>query len=110
MGSVLPQLAGVAPQQALPAPLATRRAACPYFSFTISVMSGVLMLSPELNDFFGFDCLVSGTTLGIQKRQKLLQGGRIGGVSQERAGALDVHQVFVFELLDRKSTRLNSSH
>src|SRR5689334_18954782 len=34
------------PQQAVPAPLATRRAASPYFCFTTSVILSMLMISP----------------------------------------------------------------
>src|SRR5713226_6472666 len=37
-----PQVDGADPQQALP-PVAARRAACPYFSLTISVMFSVIM-------------------------------------------------------------------
>src|SRR5580704_17745828 len=44
MGSQHP-LAEVAPQHELP-PLLTRKAACPYFSFTTSLISVLLMVSP----------------------------------------------------------------
>src|ERR1039457_3371265 len=45
MGSALPpqQLEGADPQQELP-PVAARRAACPYFSFTISLMFSVVVV------------------------------------------------------------------
>jgi hypothetical protein len=43
MGSQHSGLAAVAPQQPLP-PVVTRKAACPYFSFTTSLMSLVSLL------------------------------------------------------------------
>src|ERR1044071_2085859 len=43
MGSTHPSPDGAAPQQAFPPPAVTRSAACPYFSFTTSVMFCVLM-------------------------------------------------------------------
>src|SRR5258708_6607997 len=43
MGSISAPQQAVAPQHELPCPAVTRRAASPYFSFTTSLMSGVLM-------------------------------------------------------------------
>src|SRR5438270_10268315 len=96
MGSHLIALAPVAPQQLLP-PLFTRRAAWPYFSFTISLTSELDMFlltsSPDvrgytfciqpaipatrlcayLHNFLRLYCLIASTALRVQKLQQLAQ-------------------------------------
>src|SRR5260221_7089145 len=98
--------AAAAPQQLLP-PLVTRNAACPYFSFTTSLMltlttsrttSGMtVLLFAELNEVLRLKRLIPCAALCIKKLHDVAQGIRVGDVMQKRA-------------LDRKSTRLNSSH
>lgn len=71
-----------APQQELP-PELTRKAACPYFSFTTSFSSMVSFLvsedgasRAERDDGFRLDGLVSRAALGVEKAQQFAE--RIG--------------------------------
>src|SRR6202043_2641234 len=85
-----------APQQELPSPVVTRRAAAPYRSFTTSLMSGALILLLLNIDkdklFAACDALrlngfVAGAALGIQEAQQFRQGLGIRRIAQERAFA-----------------------
>src|ERR1700733_15566446 len=100
MGSQHPlPFTGLAPQQELP-PVFTLRAACPYFSFTTSLMSVVLIelsLFAKSNDLFGLDGLVSSAALRVQELKQLLKCLCVGGVSEERALTLNADQVLAFE-------------
>src|SRR5712664_786907 len=99
--------AAAAPQQLLP-PLETRKAACPYFSFTTSLrstlttptMSGItVLLFAELDQVLRLERLVPRAALGIKKLHNVAQGIRVGDVMQKRALALDSHQIFILELV-----------
>ena len=96
MGSQPKPLGAVAPQQ-LPPPDFTRNAAWPYFSLTTFLMSLVLilLLFTKLDDILGFYRLISSAAFRVQELQQLLERFRIGGVSQKRALAADVHKLFV---------------
>src|SRR5271157_5334645 len=101
MGSQQLSSAVDAPQHELPL-LCTRSAACPYFSFTTSLISVLMMnlLFAQHNDLFRFDCLVAGAALGIKETEQFLQRLSIGGVPQEGAVAADLHQAFILELVE----------
>src|ERR1700722_14079234 len=102
MGSQNPlPFTGLAPQQELP-PVFSLRAACPYFSFTTSLMSVVLIelsLFAKSNDLFGLDGLVSSAALRVQELKQLLKCLCVGGVSEERALTLHMHEILSFEFL-----------
>src|SRR5216684_3155862 len=109
IGSQESPSAGAAPQQLLP-PLLTRKAACPYFSFTTSLMlisaisrlaSGmVALLFTELDEVLRLKRLVAGAALGIKKLQNFAQRFSVGGVVQKRALALDLNELFILELVE----------
>src|SRR5437660_2152354 len=106
MGSQQESLAGVAPQQVLP-PFFTRRAACPYFSFTTSLISGVLAVSGmagllfrNLNDVARTHGLVARAALGVEEAQDLFERFGIGGVPKERTLAGDADEVFVAQFVE----------
>src|SRR5258707_3758010 len=100
--------AAAAPQQLLP-PLVTRNAACPYFSFTTSLMltlttsrttSGMtVLLFAELNEVLRIKRLIPCAALCIKKLHDVAQGIRVGDVMQKRALAFDPHQIFILELV-----------
>src|ERR1700746_1271121 len=106
MGSQQESLAGVAPQQVLP-PFFTRSAACPYFSFTTSLISGVLAVSGmagllfrNLNDVTRTHGLVARAALGVEEAQDLFERFGIGGVAKERALAGDADEAFVPQFVE----------
>src|SRR5689334_25410127 len=102
MGSPQLEPPGDAPQQELPAPVTTRSAACPYFSFTTSWMFCVLirvLLFADLNDLLRFDSLAAAATLRVQEAEQLLQAFRIGHIAQEGAFPPYGDQFFVFQLI-----------
>jgi len=89
-----------APQQELP-PEWMRSAACPYFSFTVSLMFVSLIAFPlftNLGHFFALYRPVSRATFGVQKAQQLSKRVSIRGVSQKRALTPHIHQTLGFEL------------
>src|SRR5260370_33264989 len=98
MGSAQPSAAAEAPQQDLP-PVVTLRAACPYFSFTTSLISGVLMFvsSFATDNLLRLDGFISGAALGVQKAQQLLERVEVGRIPQERAFPADGHALFILE-------------
>src|ERR1700704_6001311 len=100
MGSAQSSKRAEAPQQELP-PVVTLRAACPYFSFTTSLMSGVLMFVSlfAANNLLRLDGFVSGAAFGVQKSQQLLERVEVSRVPQERALPADSHQIFVLEFV-----------
>src|SRR5208282_1233319 len=104
IGSQESPLAGAAPQQLLPPALfVTRRAACPYFSFTTSLMpvSGMMgFLFTKLNEVLWLERLIAGAALGVQELQNFAQRFGVGGIAQKRAFALDFHEVFVPKLVE----------
>src|SRR6201981_2632243 len=111
MGSQQESLAGVAPQQVLP-PFFTRSAACPYFSFTTSLISGVLAVSGmagllfrNLNDVARTHCLVARAALGVEEAQDLFERFGIGGVAKERTLAGDADEVFVPQFVEMVGER-----
>src|SRR5258706_14466177 len=79
-----------APQQLLP-PLVTRNAACPYFSFTTSLMltlttsrttSGMtVLLFAELNEVLRLERLVPRAALGIKKLHNFAQRVGVAGLT-----------------------------
>src|SRR5215469_201062 len=85
IGSTAPSQHAVAPQHADPEPVATRRAACPYFSLTTSfigsmvhpralqVCSGLLHTTQILNGP-RFNCFATGAALSVQKAEQLPKG------------------------------------
>src|ERR1700745_2964135 len=106
MGSQQESLAGVPPQQVLP-PFFTRSAACPYFSFTTSLISGVLTVSGmagllfrNLNDVARTHGLVARAAIGIEEAQDLFERFGIGGVAKERTLAGDADEVFVPQFIE----------
>src|SRR5579871_1637629 len=102
MGSQHPSSAADAPQQELP-PLVTRRAAWPYFSFTTSLMS-VLIVAPclfaKLNDLVRLNGLSPGATFREEKCQQVLKGIGIRRVSEEAALAFHGDHTFVFQFVE----------
>src|SRR5260370_32790079 len=98
MGWAQRSKAAKAPTQDLP-PVETLRAACPYFSFTTSLMSGVLMFISlfATDNLLRLDSLISGAALGVKKAQQFLERAGVGRIPQERAFPADGHQVFVLE-------------
>src|SRR6201981_863001 len=111
MGSQQESLAGVAPQQVLP-PFFTRSAACPYFSFTTSLISGVLAVSGmagllfrNLNDVARTHCLVARAALGVEEAQDLFERFGIGGVAKERTLAGNADEGFVPQFVEMVGER-----
>src|SRR5258708_1936890 len=100
MGSAQPSDAAEAPQQELP-PVVTLRAACPYFSFTTSLISGVLMFVSSFgtDNLLWLDGFISGAALGVKKAQQLFECVGVGRIPQERSFPADTHQVLVLEFL-----------
>src|SRR5260370_12184966 len=96
MGSAQPSAAAEAPQQDLP-PVVTLRAACPYFSFTTSLISGVLMFvsSFATDNLLGLDGFISGAALGVKKAQQLFECVGVGRLPPERSFPADTHPVLV---------------
>ena len=56
-----------------------------------------LSLFAKSNDLFWLDGLVSSAALRVQELKQLLKCVRVGGVSEERAFALNANQVLGFE-------------
>src|SRR5258708_35528748 len=109
MGSAQPSDAAEAPQQELP-PVVTLRAACPYFSFTTSLISGVLMFvsSFATDNLLGLDGFISGAALGVKKAQQLFKRVGVGRIPQERSFPADTHQVIFlefFQVVGQRGTR-----
>src|SRR5260370_39095138 len=102
-------MAAAAPQQLLPPVLCvTRKAACPYFSLTISLIlaSGMMvLLFAELNQVLRLERLITGAALGIKKLHHFAQGVRVGGVTPKPAHAFDLHQIFILELFHMVAKR-----
>src|ERR1035438_5512773 len=92
-----------APQHELP-PVVTRKAAWPYFSFTISLIS-ILSSFTDLDDCPWLNRLVSCAALGIQKRQDLLQRFGIGRIPEKGAVPPDAGEVFAAELFQMMGQR-----
>src|SRR5690242_19897858 len=87
-----------APQQELP-PDFTRKAACPYRSWTTCVMSLInAPLLAQLNDGFRLHGPAACAALRIQKAQQFLEGIGIGRVPEKSAFAPHVHQIFALQL------------
>src|SRR5258707_14983314 len=106
MGSAQPSDAAEAPHQNLP-PVVTLRAACPYFSFTASLISGVLMFvsSFATDNLLGLDGFISGAALGVKKAQQLFKRVGVGRIPQERSFPADTHQFFVLEFFQMVGQR-----
>src|SRR5258708_8739994 len=106
MGSAQPSDAAEAPQQELP-PVVTLRAACPYFSFTSSLISGVLMFvsSFATDNLLWLDGFISGAALGVKKAQQLFKRVGVGRIPQERAFPADGHEFFVLEFFQMVGQR-----
>src|SRR5215472_842046 len=103
MGSQQPSRATELPQQELPAPVVTRSAASPYFSFTTSLMFRVVitfLLSADLNYLFRFDSFVSGAALVEEEAEQFLQRAGVGCVPEKRALTADRDQVLVLQLVE----------
>src|SRR3979490_1369019 len=101
MGSQHP-VAAVAPQHELPPPL-TRKAACPYFSFTTSLISVLLMallLFADLDDLFRLHGLVARAALGVQKLEQFLQRVGVCGVAEKSAFSSNMDEVFRLQLVE----------
>src|SRR5260370_16309626 len=98
MGSAQPSDASEAPQHELP-PVVTLRAACPYFSFTTSLMSGVLMFISlfAADNLLRLDGFISGAPLGVKKAQQLFECLGVGRIPQERSFPAHPHQVLVLD-------------
>src|SRR5260221_7670471 len=98
MGSAQPSNAAEAPQQDLP-PVATLRAACPYFAFTTSLISGVLTFISlfATDNLLRLNRFISGAALGVKKAQQLFERVYVSRIPQERSFPADAHQVFVLE-------------
>src|SRR5713226_3881279 len=98
MGLAQPSKAAEAPQQELP-PVVTLRAACPYFSFTTSLISGVLMFTSlfATDNLLRLDSFISGAALGVKKAQQLFERVGVSRIPQECSFSADAHQVFVLE-------------
>src|ERR1700733_5812026 len=107
MGSISVPHAELPPQQEFACPDATRNAASPYFSFTTSLMSVVLILAPLLaaDDGLRLNSLVTRTALCVEKAQQILEGIRIGRVPKERPFAAHAHQVFVLQFVEMMRQR-----
>src|SRR5580698_6032306 len=110
MGSQQPSSAAPAPQQELP-PVETRNAACPYFSFTTSLSSMVVLRSSAIpqhghssaaqaHNRPRFHCLVAGAAFGIQETQQFLKRFRIRRIPQIRALSAHLNEVFVFQFVE----------
>src|SRR5713226_7392589 len=109
MGLAQPSKAAEAPQQELP-PVVTLRAACPYFSFTTSLISGVLMFISlfATDNLPRLDGFISGAALGVKKAQQLFECVGVGRIPQERSFPADAHQVLVlefFKVVGQRGTR-----
>src|SRR5712692_4054408 len=99
MGSTsVPQQAD-APQHPFPPPAATRLAASPYFSRTISLTLFMNPPSGATHDPLGLNCLVARAALGVQKSKQFFEPARIGGIPQVGPFAADAHELFVLEFL-----------
>src|SRR5580692_6330282 len=106
MGSLQP-FAGVAPQQELP-PLLTRKAACPYFSLTTSLMFTPLavfeliptLLAADFNDLFRLHRFIASAALGIEELEHFLECIRICRVAQESAFPVNMDKVLRFQLIE----------
>src|ERR1051326_7667630 len=109
-------LPGATPQQEEPPPDFTRRAASPYFCFTTSLMSAVSAVlmndslftdldNALLNNALRFEGLVAGTAFRIEELQQFLQGFGVGGVSQKRAFAFYVDEIFGAQLVEMMRER-----
>src|ERR1035437_2470515 len=91
------------PQQALPSPDVTRRAASPYFSWTISFTLCVLTGRPPLfaaDDLLRLHFLFACAAFGIEKNQQFLKGFRIGRVPKECALAAHLDEVLMLQLFE----------
>src|SRR5512136_819300 len=113
MGSMSVPQEAEAPQQELPSPLVTRRAAAPYRSFTTSLISCVLIfVSPRncsgrhlqhasltTNNALRFHHFVAGAALGVQKTQQLGQRLGVRRVAQESAFPPHLHQFLILQLV-----------
>src|SRR5258708_35300270 len=106
MGSAQPSDAAEAPQQELP-PVVTLRAACPYFSFTTSLISGVLMFISlfAADNLLRLDGFISGAALGVKKAQQLFECVGVGRIPQERSFPADGHEFFVLEFFQMVGQR-----
>src|ERR1700683_2386055 len=102
MGSISVPQAEPPPQQLFACPNATRSAASPYFSFTISLMFVVLIPAPLLaaDDGLRLNGLVTRAALRVEKAQQILECVRIGRVPKERPLAAHTHQILVLEFLE----------
>src|SRR5579884_3636250 len=98
-----------APQQPFAWPLATRRAAWPYFSFTISAMTLICRFSLcvrfesrsfAADNFARFYGLVSGAAFGVEKPQQFLKGFGIGRVPKIGPLAPHAHEVLIFQFFE----------
>src|ERR1035437_2683369 len=104
MGSQQWASAGAPPQQELEPPATTRSAACPYFSFTTSVMLSIGMMTYSLffdgNDGFRLHGLVPGAAFGIEEAEEFLQRSGVGGASQKGACPCHRDEFLVLELVE----------
>src|SRR5438552_17945905 len=106
IGSLQPEAASV-PQQPLTPPLFTPCAACPYFSFTISLMLSTLSscnlnaaLPPKLNYLLRADRPVARATLLVKKAEELAQPTRVRRIPKKLLFSLNSNQAGVFQLLE----------
>src|SRR5271166_1066255 len=87
--------------QELSAPDVTRRAACPYFSLTISLTFSVLMIQSFRYLQTGknlprLDGLVACAAFRVQKSKQFLKGFRVGRIPEESPFTPHVHEILVF--------------
>src|SRR5215472_1036810 len=103
---------GDAPQQDDPVPETTRRAASPYFSLTISLMSmsgvlttGLLSSSIAADNLLRLNRFIARAALGIKKAKQLRQHLTIGPITQEGALALHRNQLFISQFVQMMGKR-----
>src|ERR1700733_4984350 len=102
MESQQPSSAAPAPQQELP-PVETRNAACPYFSFTTSLSSIMVLFEFSLAQAHNrprFHCFVASAAFGVQETQQFLKRFRIRRIPEIRAFAAHLDQIFVFQFVE----------
>src|SRR5438270_2362373 len=108
MGSQQPLIPDAAPQQELLPVVVTRKAACPYFSLTTSLIFAdciMALLFADLNDGLRFYGLITRAAFGIEKAEQLLQDLGVRPVAKEGSLPLYGDQILVLELVEMMRQR-----